>query len=408
MGTAPLTDEAVMIAVNAYLANGRNGLQAAAALGWGRNKMDCRLRVARQRRLLPDETAAPAENSTTDARETRDAAFWKRKFQDTVRELGDVSHALDEVSGVMSRPIYPASWALPSATAKHRAAGLLTISDIHAGEVIDPSEMNGRNSYDVETCRRRLRRLFAAAIDILPRWSSDCRLEGVYVALNGDLISGDIHDELRETNAITSQEQVYFVADELAGGIEKLHAELGPVEIVVTPGNHGRQTHKTHAKRTARLSFDMMVGKALANHFRNNPNVNVHNSPSRDAEYSILGWRVLQTHHDQGGGGGAGFAGTALPIARKVKSIEYMASQGRQHYDMIITGHYHTSMNLGKTLANGSVVGYGEFAQSIRASPEVPQQWLALVTEKWGMRERAEIKLEDVHRQKPRVSVRAA
>lgn len=31
MGTAPLTDEAVMIAVNAYLANGRNGLQAAAA-----------------------------------------------------------------------------------------------------------------------------------------------------------------------------------------------------------------------------------------------------------------------------------------------------------------------------------------------------------------------------------------
>ena len=62
-------------------------------------------------------------------------------------------------------------------------------------------------------------------------------------------------------------------------------------------------------------------------------------------------------------------------------------------YDIVLTAHYHTSGNPGKTLANGSVIGFNEFAQSILAAPEPPQQWLALVSEKWCLRERAEIRL---------------
>ena len=334
--------------------------------------------------------------SPLDARNER---FWKVKAQQLARDLADVSHTLAEVGGLMQRPVDPPKWALPKAGRKNRASGLLTISDIHAGEVINPDEVGGINEFNLEICRARLRRLFSAAIEILPRWAADCRLEGVHVALNGDLVSGDIHDELRRTNALTAQEQVYFAGDELAAGISLLAAKFGRVMVCVTPGNHGRSTLKTHAKETAALSYDTMVGELLRRYFSTDKRVTIAVSPSRDAVYSIFGWRVLQTHNDAGGGGGQGFAGPMLPILRKGKSVEWMAAQSRVFYDILVTGHYHTSGNLGKILANGSVAGYGEFAQSIRASPEPAQQWLALVHEKWCMRERCEIRLQDLRGQ---------
>ena len=350
-------------------------------LDWGKYKPPQTVRVS-----IADQTPT----------ERHDAAFWRRRAETLSKELDATAHALREVSGLMERPVNPSSWSLPSTGAtKRRAAGLLTISDIHAGEVVRAAEVGGINAYDLDVCRARLRRLFAATIQILPRWASDCKLTGVFVALNGDLVSGDIHEELRETNAITAQRQVWFVADELAAGIAKLADAFGMVYVCVTPGNHGRSTHKTHAKGTADLSYDTMVGDAIRRHFALDKRVTVNVSPSRDATYEILGKRILQTHHDAGGGGGQGFAGPMLPILRKGKAVEYMSAQSRVFFDLILTAHYHSSGNLGKILANGSVVGWCEFAQSIRASPEVAQQWLCLITERWGIRERAEIKLQD-------------
>ena len=328
--------------------------------------------------------------------EIRDREFWRRKAKTLEQTLAETEHALDQVSGLMKRPLTPPKWALPRGGARpSRAVGLLHLSDVHTGEVVRAEEVDGINAYDLEICRARLRRLFAATAKILPRWAADCRLSGVYVAVNGDLISGDIHDELARTNAITSQKQVWFVADEIAAGATVLAEAFGGVTLVFTPGNHGRSTAKTHAKRTAALNFDTMVGEALRRHFRDDSRVAVHVSPGRAAAYDILGWKVLQTHHDMGGAGGQGFAGPVLPIVRKGKATEWAAAQRRVFYDLILTAHYHTSANPGKILANGSVVGYGEFAASIMASPEPPQQWLALVHEAWGLRERCEIRLED-------------
>lgn len=365
---------------------------AGAALGFGHAQLERVLAEARVRSLALNEAAKPSPV------EARDAHFWKTKAQALAADLAETQHALREVSGLMARAPAPPKWTLPKPGRKRRAAGLLTISDIHAGEVIKPDETGGLNAFDLDICRARLRRLFAAAIAIIPRWASDCRLEGVHIALNGDLVSGDIHDELRRTNALTAQEQVWFVADELAAGIGKIADAFGDAFVCVTPGNHGRSTLKTHAKGTASLSYDTMVGEQLRRHFDGDERVTVAVSPARDAVYEILGWRVLQTHNDAGGGGGQGFAGPMLPILRKGKSIEWMAAQSRVFYDIIATGHYHTSGNLGKILANGSVVGFGEFAQSIRAAPEPAQQWLALVTEQWCLRERCEIRLQDVRK----------
>jgi hypothetical protein len=217
------------------------------------------------------------------------------------------------------------------------------------------------------------------------------------VALNGDLVSGDIHDELRRTNALTAHEQIYLATDELAAGLLKLAEAFGSLLVVVTPGNHGRTTEKTHAKRTAALSYDTLIGEQLRRHFDHDPRISFIIAQGADAVYPVMGWTVFQSHGDAlGSGGGKGFAGPVLPIIRGAKAVDWQAALQRQHYDIKLTAHYHTSANPGGgVLANGSVVGYNEYANRIRAGVEVPQQWLALITERWGLRERLEIKLED-------------
>ena len=364
------------------------------------------VRLARRKMLAelagvsaaPAAAPAPPKPAELSPLEIRDAAFWRRRHQEAQDALHKTERLLRQVSGLLDRQVSPPAWTMPAKdTTKARAAGLLHVSDLHVGEVIRADEIGGLNSYDPEVFRRRIRRLFAAAVDILPRWASDCRLDGVVVAVNGDLVSGDIHDELRRTNALTAHEQAYLAADEIAAGLRVLSEAFGAVLVVFTPGNHGRTTDKTHSKRTAALSYDMLVGEMIRRAFDSDKRVTVQLATGIEAVYPVLGWTVHQSHGDSlGTGGGKGFAGPVLPIIRGAKNVEWQAYLVRQAYDLILTAHYHTSANPGGgKLANGSVVGYGEFANRIRAGFEPPQQWLALIHERWGLRERCEIKLEN-------------
>jgi hypothetical protein len=345
----------------------------------------------------PGAAPEPAKPAPT-PHEIRDAAFWRRRHAEAQDALHRTERLLKQVSGLLDRPVQPPAWTIPAKdTAKNRAAGLLQISDPHGGEVVRPEEVGGLNAYNPDVMVRRLRRLFSASVEILPRWAADCRLEGVVVAVNGDLVSGDIHDELRRTNALTAHESAYLVADELTAGLRILAEAFGAVLAVFTPGNHGRTTERTHAKRTSALSYDMLVGEMVRRAFEGDKRVTVSLATGVEAVYPVLGWTVHQSHGDSlGTGGGKGFAGPVLPILRGTKNVEWQAYLVRRAYDIILTAHYHTSANPGGgKLANGSVVGYGEFSNRIRAGFEVPQQWLALVHERWGLRERCEIKLED-------------
>ena len=386
-------------------------LEAAYRLGIGRQALADTLR-----RSLPDIFAAtpppppppPSPPPPAQRAEARDASYWRTRATKLTDELADREADLKAALGMLERPVQPPQWLAPEPGAQSRTAGLLHISDLHVGEVVRPDEIASANEYDPDVFVRRIRRLFSASLEILPRWSADSHLRGVVIAVNGDLVSGDIHDELRRTNAIPAIEQVYLCADELTAGIEHMAAKFGAVWVTFTPGNHGRSTEKTHAKRTSALSYDMLIGEMVRRHFVNDTRVTVLLATGPDLEYPVLGWRVFQSHGDAlGTGGGKGFAGPVLPIARGAKNVEWQAYRLHKRHDIILTAHYHTSSNPARgVLANGSVVGFNEYANRIRAGIEPPQQWLALIHERWGIRERCEIQLEDAGPpEKPRVRV---
>ena len=343
-------------------------------------------------------------------REARDSRFWKKRFQDAEKHLAESEALIAELSGVRDVEATTPQWILErgGSNTASSVVGLL-LTDIHAGEVIDKDELLGINGFNIDVCRARLRRLFRAACEIPQRWTVDTQNKGVLLALGGDLISGDIHEELRITNQLTSHEQVRFVVDELSAGIIHLAKTYGAVHVVSVPGNHSRTTHKPTAKLYSRLSYDTMIASMIADRFVGDKRVTFQITSATDAVIPVFGRTVLLTHGDKmGTGGGQGFAGPVLPIIRGAKKVEAQQAQAGRRPDLILHGHFHTSANPGAILSNGSVPGYSEYASGLRASIEPPKQWLFLLHQKWWLRERLEVVLEDPAKpDMPRVRVPA-
>lgn len=343
--------------------------------------------------------------------ETRDASFWRSRAQILERDLADAEHMVEQLAGLHGMNVSVPEWLMaPEGPKGHSVVGCL-VSDVHMGEVISADEVLGINAFDPAICEARLKRYFEAAVVVGDRWSSDTDCKGVLLTLAGDLISGDIHEELRITNALTSLEQVTAVVGVLEAGIHTLLDACPRVHVVGVPGNHGRTTMKPTAKLYARLSYDMMACGMLAKRFEGDTRVSWQFGESTDQITPVFGQTILTTHGDKiGTKGGMGFAGPDLPIVRGAKKIrEQQAAVGWSHA-LVQFGHYHWSTNPanGRVLGNGSVPGYSEYASDLRAVVEPPQQWLYLLHSKWWLRERAPIQLEEPAAPvKPRVRVPA-
>lgn len=186
------------------------------------------------------------------------------------------------------------------------------------------------------------------------------------------------------------------VVEEESAGIEALRDAYGRVHVASVPGNHGRTTIKPTQKLYADTNYDTMIAKMLADRFRGDERVTFQTSVSGDVVIPILGWQIMLTHGDRiGSRGGQGFIGPVATIVRGLKKVRDQQAEMGRPVDVIVHGHFHTTANPGRDLSNGSMIGYNEYAHGLRARPEVPQQWLFLIHERWGLRERCPVQLED-------------
>jgi hypothetical protein len=158
-------------------------------------------------------------------------------------------------------PPTPQPWkAAPAPDGKHREAIVLPISDVHMGEVIDLDQMGGRNSYNRQIAARRLGRLFQSVVKLgTTHWHGPPPAV-IYVVLLGDLITGEIHDELAKTNDLLSIPAVRELSGHLISGLDLLLKSFAcEIRVISLPGNHGRTTKKPEAKGAAINSYDTLV-----------------------------------------------------------------------------------------------------------------------------------------------------
>lgn len=326
-----------------------------------------------------------------------DEAFWRRKAKAAERRVEELESAVRSLGALDGLTVRAPEWTWRATTGgRGRCTLIVHNSDRHYGEVIEPDEINGWNSFNPEVCARRVQRFMDAACELGRRWTDDADVDGVLYTMGGDEISGDIHDELRETNALTSLEQMEGAAGLHVVCIRQLVEEYGRIHVMAVPGNHGRTTRKPTAKKYGALSYDIAIARQVAREFADDDRVSFDIAAGADLTRVVYNRPILLTHGDKiGTGGGKGFAGPVLPIIRGGKQVELQYGRAGVAPHLILMGHYHTSAAPPGILANGSVPGLSEFGFGLRGHIETPRQWLAVLRQKWGLSERLDVQLEE-------------
>ncbi len=359
------------------------------------NRLGSKRAVAKELGVDPTTVRRALERAQAQPvpREVRDAAFWRAKALAAEKERDAAEHLAKGLAGVREVQTSPPAWDVPVTTGSSRSIIIAHTSDLHVGEKIDPGEIAGFNGFSTDIARDRMRRYFETVCTIGPRWLHDSPCDGVLLTMGGDLISGDIHEELSRTNDLTSHGQVAAVIEIYAAGIAMLLDTFRAVHVVAVPGNHGRTTVKPTAKLAAKLSYDILAASMLRAQTPD-PRVTWQIAEGVDVRTPVYGRTILTTHGDRmGTGGGMGFAGPELPILRGAHKVRLQSFSAGMDCDLILSGHYHTSTNLRGVLANGSVAGYSEYGNGLRAAMEPPQQWMARFSMAWGLCDRMPVQL---------------
>lgn len=319
--------------------------------------------------------------STIIARLTSELEKAKRESS----EVAAVKSVLAEL-GASLGSVTPPAWTLkPQKDSKSPGIPTLFLSDFHWSERVDPAQIGGVNEYDLAIARRRLRYCVETAISLCRILDPNMRYPGIVAVLGGDMISGNIHEELSATNELNSMPAVLDLFGELCAVIALLADVFGSVRLPCVSGNHGRDTRKTWAKDRHHTSFDWLLYQFLARHFKDDKRVSFEIPDGPDASYSIYGTRYLLTHGDRLGHGGDGLIGFLGPVVRGDHKRRSRNSQIAQPYDVLLAGHWHQYAHLSKLVVNGSLKGYDEYAYTEAFSFEQPQQALWVTHPRHGV-----------------------
>jgi len=254
------------------------------------------------------------------------------------------------------------------------------------------------NQFNSRIAAKRIQKLVDTTIDRCTNHmgSATKSYPGIVVMLGGDMISGNIHDELAETNDRTSWQAVNDLTDLLAGAIDTVATKFGRVFLPAVVGNHGRGTHKPRLKNAVYTSFDWSIYCNIARHFKGNKHVQFFIPSETDARFNVFGHRYLLTHGDNlGVKGGDGIIGAIGPIMRGRLKVHASEAEIGRDFDTLVMGHWHQAISLPGLIVNNSLKGFDEYARlRLRAKYSPPSQLLWFSHPTHGITARWEIYLE--------------
>lgn len=260
----------------------------------------------------------------------------------------------------------------------------LFLSDLHWGERVYKEQVRGVNEYTLKIAHLRLEHTVNTAVYLLKILDSKMRYPGIVVPLGGDMISGDIHEELATTNELPSIPTVLDLHDALVPSIRHLADVFGKVFLPCVSGNHGRNTRKIQAKNRNRTSFDWMLYQFLLRSFATDDRVTFFIPEGPDALYRVANTTYDLTHGDQFRAGDS-IIGAIGPLMRGNQKKTAKHASVHQPYDVMIAGHWHQYIHLARMIINGTAKGYDEYADSNNYLVEPAQQALWVTHDRFGI-----------------------
>lgn len=390
----PKPSDADLIATLVAVEREGSGTAAARVLRMNPRTVNDRIAQAKSRGLTTgSKTAEPAHLRTR-------VAQLERELRHAMQEQDTAASLRERLYGLASVPADPPKWLYRASKPGAPGVPMTLWSDWHYGETVRPAEVGGVNAYNRRIAQARIQRLLDATLDLTLNHMVEPSYPGIVVCLGGDMISGSIHDELRETNDGYLQETLFEVRDQLVAALTLMAEKFERVFVPCVVGNHGRSTLRPRAKGRVFESFEWNLYCQIERHFRDDPRVHVHVPSETDAYFSVNGHRFLLTHGDTlGVKGGDGIIGALGPIARGTFKVGRSEAQIGRDFDTLLMGHWHTFIPRGDAvpaIVNGSLIGYNEYARlGLRVPYSRPSQALWFVHRRYGITAQWQIYLDE-------------
>lgn len=304
----------------------------------------------------------------------------------------------DVVPKVPAPPKYHAPVRDPKAT---QESMVLQLSDWHSYEEVSAERTRGFNEYNARIFGQRVKQVVDSAISIKTRMErgGGWRFRRLVAAVNGDLVSGTIHEVERHTDAPNIVLAVYGCALVLATALRDLAAQFPVVDVFCEPGNHGRlpDARRMQQKDPTR-SWDTLIALIAKTALADCPNITFVIPDSYSVAFEVEGWTFLQTHgHDIKSWNNLPFYG----IDRMVRNLNALEASRARAIHYVLLGHFHSKAALehaaGETFINGSLIGGTEFALNGLGRSDKPSQLLVGVhpehgvTHRWPLDARAPV-----------------
>ena len=260
------------------------------------------------------------------------------------------------------------------------STALVLCSDLHYEETVDPATIDGLNEYSPAIAQKRFANFTNNALKLVDMCRNKSTINKLVFWLGGDFITGYIHEELMENNAMSPVDASTEVFSLLVGAIDFMleHGDFEQIIIPTNVGNHSRTTKEYKISTLVQNNYEWLIYKFLETHYKDEKRVHLQLTRGYFNYLDIYGY-MIRFHHGNNVRYGGGVGGLTVPLNKAIA----MWNQAKPAY-LDIMGHWHQRLSSKNAVVNGSIIGYNAYAQSIKASFERPQQTFLLMHPKWG------------------------
>jgi hypothetical protein len=254
---------------------------------------------------------------------------------------------------------------------------VLQLTDLHNGEVTKKDEVDGFGEFSPEIFTSRIQKLASAVIDVTNVKRAGYNIPHLHILGTGDYISGDIHEELKVTNAYPAPVQAVRAGYDIGEAIAMMAPHFERVTCdFITLDNHGRMTRKNQAAEGGENNWGYVVAHVVKQYLQRFSNVDMRIHAKASALVSVGDVeRYLLFHgHQIKGWAGLPYYGFDRRVA--MEAVKRMGAP-ESGFTKMVMGHFHVAVDAPNWLIGGSLSGTNAFDHSCgRHSRAHQTSWL--------------------------------
>jgi len=187
--------------------------------------------------------------------------------------------------------------------------------------------MGQLNSYDLDIFNRRLYGWATQLLNLVNYRRNIATIDDLIMPMLGDMISGDIHEELARSNIANCMEQMIRGANLISQALMFFAPHFKTITVPCVVGNHGRMTRKPPMKDKY-MDWDYLLYQWVASFCTNQKNIKFDIPKSFINLFSVYDQTILMMHGDSISGAGSNMSITrAITSLRGVLRHHYLAHQ---------------------------------------------------------------------------------